>query len=47
MMAGAKVTMLASELIAKGLGRATEILADMEEWMANLNMIRSARCAAA
>jgi dihydroorotate dehydrogenase (fumarate) len=33
-MAGANVTMIASELIAKGPGRATEILADMEKWMA-------------
>jgi dihydroorotate dehydrogenase (fumarate) len=32
-MAGANVTMLASELIAKGPGRAAEILADMEKWM--------------
>ena len=32
-MAGANVTMLASELIAKGPARATEILADMEKWM--------------
>ena len=32
-MAGANVTMLASELIAKGPGRATEILTDMEKWM--------------
>jgi dihydroorotate dehydrogenase (fumarate) len=32
-MAGANVTMIASELIAKGPGRAAEILADMEKWM--------------
>lgn len=32
-MAGANVTMLASELIAKGPGRAAEILTDMEKWM--------------
>jgi dihydroorotate dehydrogenase (fumarate) len=33
MMAGANVTMLASELIAKGPSRASEILADMKTWM--------------
>lgn len=32
-MAGANVTMLASELIAKGPDRAAEILTDMEKWM--------------
>jgi dihydroorotate dehydrogenase (fumarate) len=33
MMAGANVTMLASELIAKGPSRASEILADTKTWM--------------
>jgi dihydroorotate dehydrogenase (fumarate) len=32
-MAGASVTMLASELIARGAGRVTEILAEMNAWM--------------
>ena len=32
-MAGASVTMLASELIAHGAGRVTEILAEMNAWM--------------
>ncbi len=32
-MAGAKVAMMASELIANGPGRITEILADMQAWM--------------
>ena len=33
MMAGAKVTMLASELLHNGVGRITEILSDMTAWM--------------
>ena len=33
MMAGAKVAMLASELLQNGIGRITEILADLESWM--------------
>lgn len=33
-MAGASVTMLASELIAKGPGRVAELVEDMEKWMA-------------
>jgi len=33
MMAGANVAMLASELIANGIGRLTEILADLQAWM--------------
>jgi dihydroorotate dehydrogenase (fumarate) len=33
MMAGAKAAMLASELLAKGPGRVTQILADLESWM--------------
>ena len=32
-MAGANVTMLASELLAKGIGRATELVASLEQWM--------------
>jgi len=38
-MAGASVTQVASELIAKGPGRATEVLADMEKWMAEFEYI--------
>ena len=33
MMAGARVAMMASELLKNGSGRVTEILADMEHWM--------------
>jgi dihydroorotate dehydrogenase (fumarate) len=33
MMAGAKVSMLASELLANGIGRIPEILTDLETWM--------------
>jgi len=33
MMAGARVTMLASELLQHGVGRISEILADMNVWM--------------
>jgi dihydroorotate dehydrogenase (fumarate) len=33
MMAGAKVAMLASELLEKGPARVSQILADMEKWM--------------
>jgi dihydroorotate dehydrogenase (fumarate) len=33
MMAGANVAMLASELLANGIGRLTEILADLQAWM--------------
>lgn len=33
MMAGANVTMVASEFIAHGVGRAKEILSDMSDWM--------------
>jgi dihydroorotate dehydrogenase (fumarate) len=33
MMGGAKVTMLASELLQNGVGRITEILGDMSSWM--------------
>jgi dihydroorotate dehydrogenase (fumarate) len=32
-MAGAKVTMMASELLSKGVGRVTEILTAMVRWM--------------
>ncbi|HVN55621.1 MAG TPA: dihydroorotate dehydrogenase-like protein [Anaerolineaceae bacterium] len=32
-MAGASVTMLASELIAHGSGRASELIADLEDWL--------------
>ena len=32
-MAGANVTMMASELLQKGIGRAAEILAGLENWM--------------
>lgn len=32
-MAGANVAMVASEFVANGVGRATEILAEMENWM--------------
>ncbi len=32
-MAGADVAMVASEFVAKGVGRATEMLAEMENWM--------------
>ena len=32
-MAGANVTMLASELIAHGPARAAEIAADLEQWL--------------
>jgi dihydroorotate dehydrogenase (fumarate) len=35
MMAGANVTMLASELIAHGAGRVPELLSGMNEWMTN------------
>lgn len=34
MMAGAKVAMLASEMLQNGIGRVKEILADLESWMA-------------
>jgi dihydroorotate dehydrogenase (fumarate) len=33
MMAGARVTMLASALLQKGIGRVTELLTDMQAWM--------------
>lgn len=33
-MAGASVTMLASELLQKGIGRIAELLTDIESWMA-------------
>ena len=33
MMAGASVAMLASELLANGIARVAEILADLETWM--------------
>jgi len=33
MMAGARVTMLTSELLKNGVGRVTDILADMQTWM--------------
>jgi len=33
MMAGASAAMLASELLQKGIGRTTEILAEVEKWM--------------
>ena len=33
MMAGAKVTMVASELLRKGIGRATEMIDSMQIWM--------------
>jgi dihydroorotate dehydrogenase (fumarate) len=33
MMAGARVAMMASELLKNGTGRVTEILADIEKWM--------------
>lgn len=33
LMAGAKVTMMTSELLSKGVPRITEILRDMQEWM--------------
>ncbi|MBI3962831.1 MAG: dihydroorotate dehydrogenase-like protein [Deinococcus sp.] len=32
-MAGASVAMMTSELLARGMGRLTEILAELEEWM--------------
>jgi dihydroorotate dehydrogenase (fumarate) len=32
-MAGASVTMLASELLAKGVGRTKELLSDLQKWM--------------
>jgi len=32
-MAGADVAMVASEFVAKGVGRAAEMLAEMENWM--------------
>ncbi len=35
MMAGANVTMIASEFIANGLKRVPELLAGIEEWMVN------------
>ena len=38
-MAGASVTMLASELIARGAGRVTEILAEMNAWMQEFEYI--------
>lgn len=34
LMAGANVTMMASELLAHGIGRFSEILADLNNWMA-------------
>ena len=33
LMAGAKVAMMASELLQNGLGRVTRILEEMEQWM--------------
>lgn len=33
LMAGAKVAMTTSELLAKGIGRATEILTDLNDWL--------------
>ena len=33
MMAGARVAMMASELLERGPGRAAEILAELERWM--------------
>ncbi|MDW8104572.1 MAG: dihydroorotate dehydrogenase-like protein, partial [Armatimonadota bacterium] len=33
LMAGAKVTMMASELLQNGLGRIGQILQEMESWM--------------
>jgi dihydroorotate dehydrogenase (fumarate) len=33
-MAGANVVMVASEFVANGVGRAQEMLAEMEKWMA-------------
>ncbi len=33
MMAGARVAMLTSELLANGIGRLTHILADLRKWM--------------
>ena len=33
LMAGARVAMTTSELLANGIGRATEILTDLEKWM--------------
>jgi dihydroorotate dehydrogenase (fumarate) len=32
-MAGAKVTMMASELLQNGINRIAEVLAEMERWM--------------
>jgi dihydroorotate dehydrogenase (fumarate) len=33
MMAGARVAMLTSELLANGIGRLTQMLADLQRWM--------------
>src|SRR6185295_9054 len=33
LMAGAKVTMMASELLQNGIGRISEVLVEMERWM--------------
>jgi len=33
LMAGAKVAMMASELLKNGVGRVTRILEEMEQWM--------------
>ncbi len=33
MMAGARVAMLTSELLANGIGRLTHILSDLQRWM--------------
>jgi dihydroorotate dehydrogenase (fumarate) len=33
LMAGAKVTMLASELLQNGIGRLSELLRDLETWL--------------
>ena len=32
-MAGARVSMMASELLSRGIGRVSEILADLEKWL--------------
>ena len=42
-MAGASVTMIASEFLQKGMGRAPEILADMEPGWKSTNMTPSSR----
>ena len=43
MMAGAKVTMLASELLQNGIGRVAEIIKDMEAWMEEFEYVSIAQ----